>query len=163
MHRCARQWTTSWMLWPKVRRPMRRGGGGQRGCVRSCTLLERKLAADIFDACPLLARSYAIPAVNCVTSSSVNACLEAAAKARAPVMIQFSSGGAQFYAGKGLDNTDFDAAIAGAVSGAYHVRKLAAKYGVPVILHTDHCAKKLLPWVDGMPSHKHMRMTSLCG
>jgi len=95
-------------------------------------------------------RGYAIPAVNCVTSSSVNACLEAAAKARAPVMIQFSSGGAQFYAGKGLDNTDFDAAIAGAVSGAYHVRKLAAKYGVPVILHTDHCAKKLLPWVDGM-------------
>ena len=95
-------------------------------------------------------RGYAIPAVNCVTSSSVNACLEAAAKAKAPIMIQFSSGGAQFYAGKGLDNTDYDAAIAGAVSGAYHVRKLAAKYGVPVILHTDHCAKKLLPWVDGM-------------
>jgi len=95
-------------------------------------------------------RGYAIPAVNCVTSSSVNACLEAAAKAQAPIMIQFSSGGAQFYAGKGLDNTDFDAAISGAVSGAYHVRQLAAKYGVPVILHTDHCAKKLLPWVDGM-------------
>merc|ERR1712087_478745 len=93
---------------------------------------------------------YAIPAVNCVTSSSGNACLEAARKADAPIMIQFSSGGAQFYAGKGLDNTDFDAAIAGAVSGAYHVRKLAAKYGVPVILHTDHCAKSLLPWVDGM-------------
>jgi len=95
-------------------------------------------------------RGYAIPAVNCVTSSSVNACLEAAAEAKAPIMIQFSSGGAQFYAGKGLDNTDFDAAIAGAVSGAYHVRQLAKKYGVPVILHTDHCAKKLLPWVDGM-------------
>ena len=95
-------------------------------------------------------RGYAIPAVNCVTSSSVNACLEAAAAAKAPVMIQFSSGGAQFYAGKGLDNTDFDAAVAGAVSGAHHVRTLAAKYGVPVILHTDHCAKKLLPWVDGM-------------
>ena len=95
-------------------------------------------------------RGYAIPAVNCVTSSSVNACLEAAAKAQAPIMIQFSSGGAQFYAGKGLDNTNFDAAVVGAVSGALHVRKLAAKYGVPVILHTDHCAKKLLPWVDGM-------------
>jgi len=95
-------------------------------------------------------RGYAIPAVNCVTSSSVNACLEAAAKAQAPIMIQFSSGGAQFYAGKGLDNTDYMAAVGGAVSGAYHVRRLAAQYGVPVILHTDHCAKSLLPWVDGM-------------
>jgi len=95
-------------------------------------------------------RGYAIPAVNCVTSSSVNACLEAAAKAQAPIMIQFSSGGSQFYAGKGLDNTGFRAAIAGAVSGAYHVRQLAEAYGVPVILHTDHCAKSLLPWVDGM-------------
>jgi len=95
-------------------------------------------------------RGYAIPAVNCVTSSSVNACLEAAAKAQAPIMIQFSSGGAQFYAGKGLDNTNFRAAVAGAVSGAYHVRQLAEAYGVPVILHTDHCAKNLLPWVDGM-------------
>jgi fructose-bisphosphate aldolase class II len=93
---------------------------------------------------------YALPAVNCVTSSSVNACLEAARKADAPIMIQFSSGGSQFYAGKGLDNTDFKAAISGAVSGAYHVRAMAEQYGVPVILHTDHCAKKLLPWVDGM-------------
>merc|ERR1719316_2436926 len=93
---------------------------------------------------------YAIPAVNCVTSSSVNACLEAARKNDAPVIIQFSSGGSQFYAGKGLDNTDYKAAIAGAVSGAFHVRTLAEQYGVPVILHTDHCAKKLLPWVDGM-------------
>ena len=65
-------------------------------------------------------------------------------------MIQFSSGGSQFYAGKGLDNTDYKAAIAGAVSGAYHVRAMAEQYGVPVVLHTDHCAKKLLPWVDGM-------------
>merc|ERR1719453_2789674 len=95
-------------------------------------------------------KGYAIPAVNCVTSSSVNACLEAARKADAPIMIQFSSGGSQFYAGKGLDNTDFKAAIAGAVSGAYHVRAMAEQYGVPVILHTDHCAKKLLPWVDGL-------------
>jgi len=67
-------------------------------------------------------------------------------------MIQFSSGGSQFYAGKGLDNTNFKAAIAGAVSGAYHVRAMAEQYGVPVVLHTDHCAKKLLPWVDGMLS-----------
>eukprot|EP00435_Cladocopium_sp_Y103_P003728 s1651_g1.t1 len=68
----------------------------------------------------------------------------------APVMIQFSSGGSQFYAGKGLDNTEFHAAIAGAVSGAYHVRAVAEQYGVPVILHTDHCAKNLLPWFDGL-------------
>ena len=63
---------------------------------------------------------------------------------------QFSSGGSQFYAGKGLDNTNYRAAIAGAVSGAYHVRAMAEQYGVPVILHTDHCAKNLLPWMDGM-------------
>ncbi|KAL1528541.1 hypothetical protein AB1Y20_009884 [Prymnesium parvum] len=93
---------------------------------------------------------YAIPAVNCVTSSSINACLEAARKCDAPIIIQFSSGGSQFYAGKGLDNTNFKAAIAGAVSGAFHVRAMAEQYGVPVILHTDHCAKKLLPWLDGM-------------
>merc|ERR1719316_2034657 len=103
---------------------------------------------DLFD--DAKAKGYAIPAVNCVTSSSVNACLEAARKADAPIIIQFSSGGSQFYAGKGLDNTDFKAAIAGAVSGAYHVRAMAEQYGVPVILHTDHCAKKLLPWMDGM-------------
>jgi len=95
-------------------------------------------------------KGYAIPAVNCVTSSSVNACLEAARKMDAPIIIQFSSGGSQFYAGKGLDNTDFKAAIAGAVSGAFHVRAMAEQYGVPVILHTDHCAKNLLPWMDGM-------------
>merc|ERR1719471_1490846 len=89
---------------------------------------------------------YAIPAVNVVSSSSINACLEAARKPDAPIMIQFSSGGSQFYAGKGLDNTDYRAAIA----GAYHVRAMAEQYGVPVILHTDHCAKKLLPWMDGM-------------
>ncbi|CAK9105756.1 6-bisphosphate aldolase) [Durusdinium trenchii] len=93
---------------------------------------------------------YAIPAVNCVSSSSINACIEAARKMDAPIMIQFSAGGAQFYAGKGLDNTQFHAAIAGAVSGAYHVRAVAEQYGVPVILHTDHCAKKLLPWFDGL-------------
>lgn len=96
------------------------------------------------------AKGYAIPAVNCVTSSSINACLESARRNDAPIMIQFSSGGSQFYAGKGLDNSDYRAAIAGAVSGAFHVRTMAEQYGVPVILHTDHCAKKLLPWVDGL-------------
>ena len=93
---------------------------------------------------------YAIPAVNCVTSSSINACLEAAKKINSPIVIQFSGGGAQFFAGKGLDNTNYKASIAGAVSGAYHVRAMAEVYGVPVILHTDHCAKDLLPWLDGM-------------
>jgi len=93
---------------------------------------------------------YAIPAVNCVSSSGINACLEAARANDAPIIVQFSSGGSQFYAGKALDNTDFRAAIAGAVSGAFHVRTLAEQYGVPVILHTDHCAKGLLPWVDGL-------------
>ena len=93
---------------------------------------------------------YAIPAVNCVSSSGINACLEAARRNDAPIIIQFSSGGSQFYGGKGLDNTNYRAAIAGAVSGAFHVRTMAEQYGVPVILHTDHCAKKLLPWVDGL-------------
>eukprot|EP00565_Helicotheca_tamesis_P004403 CAMPEP_0185723282 /NCGR_PEP_ID=MMETSP1171-20130828/172_1 /TAXON_ID=374046 /ORGANISM="Helicotheca tamensis, Strain CCMP826" /LENGTH=439 /DNA_ID=CAMNT_0028390961 /DNA_START=46 /DNA_END=1365 /DNA_ORIENTATION=- len=93
---------------------------------------------------------YAIPAVNCVSSSGINACLEAARKNDAPIIIQFSSGGSQFYGGKGLDNKNYRAAIAGAVSGAFHVRTMAEQYGVPVILHTDHCAKKLLPWVDGL-------------
>jgi len=93
---------------------------------------------------------YAIPAVNCVSSSGINACLEAARQADAPIIVQFSSGGSQFYAGKGLDNSHLSAAIAGAISGAFHARTLAEQYGVPVILHTDHCAKKLLPWIDGL-------------
>jgi len=93
---------------------------------------------------------YAIPAVNCVSNSGINACLEAARKNDAPIIVQFSSGGSQFYGGKGLDNTNYRAAIAGAVSGAFHVRTLAEQYGVPVILHTDHCSKQLLPWVDGL-------------
>ena len=95
-------------------------------------------------------KGYAIPAVNCVTSSSINSCLEAARANDAPIMIQFSSGGSQFYAGKGLDNSNYQAAIAGAVSGAFHVRTLAEQYGVPVVLHTDHAGMKLLPWVDGL-------------
>ncbi|GKZ01326.1 hypothetical protein MPSEU_001083600 [Mayamaea pseudoterrestris] len=95
-------------------------------------------------------KGYAIPAVNCVSSSGINACLEAARRNDAPIIIQFSSGGSQFYGGKGLDNTNYRAAIAGAVSGAFHVRTMAEQYGVPVILHTDHCAKKLLPWIDGL-------------
>ena len=93
---------------------------------------------------------YAIPAVNCVSSSGINACLEAARKNDAPIIIQFSSGGSQFYGGKSLDNSNYRAAIAGAVSGAFHVRTMAEQYGIPVILHTDHCSKQLLPWIDGL-------------
>lgn len=93
---------------------------------------------------------YAIPAVNCVSSSGINACLEAARSNDAPIIIQFSSGGSQFYGGKGLDNSSYRAAIAGAVSGAFHVRTMAEQYGIPVILHTDHCSKQLLPWIDGL-------------
>jgi len=95
---------------------------------------------------------YAIPAVNCVSSSGINACLEAARLNDAPIIIQFSSGGSQFYGGKGLDNSDYRAAIAGAVSGAFHTRTMAEQYGIPVILHTDHCSKQLLPWIDGLIS-----------
>ncbi|MEN8155642.1 MAG: class II fructose-bisphosphate aldolase [Bacteroidota bacterium] len=93
---------------------------------------------------------YAIPAVNVVGTNSVNAVIEAAKDVSAPVMIQFSNGGAVFFAGKGLSNEDQKAAIAGAVSGANHVHAMAEAYGVPVILHTDHAAKKLLPWIDGL-------------
>jgi fructose-bisphosphate aldolase class II len=106
------------------------------------------------------ARGYAIPAVNCVSNSGINACLEAARINDAPIIIQFSSGGSQFYAGKGLDNKNYHAAIAGAVSGAFHVRTMAEQYGVPVILHTDHCSKKLLPWLDGLLDASERYFTS---
>jgi len=93
---------------------------------------------------------FAIPAVNCTSSSTVNAVLEAARDIKAPVIIQFSNGGSAFYAGKGISNKNQEASILGAVAGALHVRQVAKAYGIPVILHSDHCAKKLLPWFDGM-------------
>nr|NQU93518.1 class II fructose-bisphosphate aldolase [Bacteroidota bacterium] len=93
---------------------------------------------------------FAIPAVNVVGSDSINAVMEAARKVNSPVIIQFSNGGAAFYAGKGISNENEQSAIAGAVSGALHIHKLAGYYGIPVILHTDHAAKKLLPWIDGL-------------
>jgi fructose-bisphosphate aldolase class II len=93
---------------------------------------------------------FAIPAVNVVGTNSVNAVLEAAREAKAPVMIQFSNGGGIFFAGKGLSNDNQQAAIAGSISGAKHVHYMSELYGVPVILHTDHAAKKLLPWIDGL-------------
>ncbi len=94
--------------------------------------------------------NFAIPAVNVVGTNSVNAVLETAKAVNSPVIIQFSNGGAQFFAGKGLSNEGQQAAILGGVSGAMHVHAMAKAYGVTVVLHTDHCAKKLLPWVDGL-------------
>ena len=93
---------------------------------------------------------YALPAVNVVGSNTINTVLETAAELKSPVILQFSNGGAQFNAGKGLSNDNEKAAVAGAVAGAKHVHELAELYGATVILHTDHCAKKLLPWMDGM-------------
>jgi len=93
---------------------------------------------------------FALPAVNCIGTDSVNAVLEAAKKVNSPVMIQASNGGGSFLAGKGVGLGGQDAAILGSISMAQHVHLMAEKYGVPVVLHTDHCAKKLLPWIDGL-------------
>ncbi|OON39514.1 class II fructose-bisphosphate aldolase [Izhakiella australiensis] len=105
---------------------------------------------------------FALPAVNCVGTDSINAVLEAAAKVKAPVIVQFSNGGAAFIAGKGYKSDKPQAAaIIGAISGAKHVHLMAEQYGVPVILHTDHCAKKLLPWIDGLldAGEEHFKAT----
>jgi len=95
-------------------------------------------------------KGFAIPAVNVTGSSTVNTVLETAASLNAPVIIQFSNGGAHFNAGKGLSNENQKAAIAGGIAGAKHIHELAKVYGATVILHTDHCAKSLLPWIDGL-------------
>ena len=95
-------------------------------------------------------KGFALPAINVTNTSTVNAVMEAAAKNNAPIIIQFSNGGAQFFAGKGLSNENHRAGIAGAVSGARHVHAMAELYGATVILHTDHAARKLLPWIDGL-------------
>ena len=107
-----------------------------------------KVLQDVFEYAK--ENKFAFPAVNVISSSTINAALQAAKEAKSAIMIQFSNGGAVFNAGKLLDNTDQKAAVAGSVAGAYHVREMAKHYGVPVILHTDHCAKKLLPWIDGL-------------
>lgn len=111
---------------------------------------------------------FAIPAVNCTSSSTINAALQTARDIKSPIIIQFSNGGAAFYAGKGIDNKSQQASVLGAVAGALHTRQMAKYYGVPVILHSDHCAKKLLPWFDGMlqanqdyfDTHGHALFTS---
>ena len=95
-------------------------------------------------------KGFALPAVNVTSSSTVNAVIETAAKLNAPAILQFSNGGAQYFAGKGLSNANEKSAILGGISGAMHVHQVAAAYGATVILHTDHCAKNLLPWIDGL-------------
>ncbi len=93
---------------------------------------------------------YALPAVNVTNTSTVNTVMETASEVNSPAIIQFSNGGCLFYAGKSLSNEDQKAAIAGGISGALHVHKMAKLYGSSIILHTDHAAKKLLPWIDGL-------------
>jgi fructose-bisphosphate aldolase class II len=105
-------------------------------------------AAKLLDICK--ANGFALPAINVVGTNSVNAVMEAARDVNMPIIIQFSNGGAHFWAGKGLDNEGQKAAILGAIAGAKHVHTLAEAYGISVILHTDHAARKLLPWIDGL-------------
>ncbi len=104
---------------------------------------------------------FALPAVNVTGSSTINGVLETAAKLNSPVIIQFSNGGAAFNAGKGLSNANEQASVLGAIAGAKHIHTLAKAYGATVILHTDHCAKKLLPWLDGLmdANEKHFQET----
>lgn len=106
-------------------------------------------------------KGFALPAINVTSSSTVNGVMETAAKLKSPVIIQFSNGGAHFFAGKGLSNENEKAAIAGGVAGAKHIHTLAEAYGATVILHTDHCAKNLLPWIDGLldASEEHFKLT----
>ena len=114
----------------------------------------------LFEICK--SEGFALPAVNCVNTESINGVLEAAAKVNSPVIVQFSNGGATFFAGKGLKPANGQRAdILGAISGAHHVHRVAEAYGVPVVLHTDHCAKKLLPWLDGLldAGEEHFKAT----
>ncbi len=106
-------------------------------------------------------KGFALPAVNVTSSSTINAAMETAARLNAPIIIQFSNGGGCFMAGKGLSNDNQQAAIAGSIAGAKQIHELAELYGATVILHTDHCAKKLLPWIDGLlhASEKHFAQT----
>jgi len=114
---------------------------------RSGILYGEELAALYDDA---KQNKFAMPAVNVTNTNTVNAVLETAAKVNSPVIIQFSNGGAQFFAGKGMPNDKLQANISGAISGALHVHNVAKYYGVPVVLHTDHAAKKWLPWIDAL-------------
>lgn len=111
-------------------------------------VLDGAQCQTLFDFCK--SKQMALPAVNCTSSSSVNAVLEAARDSKNPVVIQVSQGGGAFYCGKGVKDTDLKASVTGAVALAMHTRTVAPMYGIPVVIHSDHCAKKLLPWFDGM-------------
>jgi len=95
-------------------------------------------------------KKFAIPAINVTSSSTCVAALEAARDAKAPIILQVSQGGAAYFCGKGVSNGNQEASIAGAVAAAHYIIAVSPAYGIPVVLHTDHCAKKLLPWFDGM-------------
>jgi len=125
---------------------------------RSGVLFGDEVRAVFMDA---KSRGYAIPAVNVIGSNSINAVMETAKDVNSPVIIQFSNGGAIFNAGKGLNLEGHEKAILGSVAGALHINTLAEAYGIPVILHTDHCSRKLLPWIDGLisESEKHFEAT----
>jgi len=114
---------------------------------------------DLLDAAK--EQGYAIPGVNIVGTNSINACMEAAASYGGPIMVTFSKGGGQFIAGKSVNNDADQASIAGTIAGAKHVHEVAALYGVPVVLHTDHCQKAWLPWIDGLltASEEHFAAT----
>lgn len=116
--------------------------GGKSGVIHGTELIELFAHAQ--------QKGYAIPAVNCTSSSIINSCMEAAKEVNSPMIIQFSNGGGASIAGKAVSNKNEQASIAGSIAGALHVRSLAKYYGVPIILHTDHCHKKILPWVDGL-------------
>lgn len=93
---------------------------------------------------------FAIPAINVTSSSTAVAALEAARDSKSPIILQTSNGGAAYFAGKGISNEGQNASIKGAIAAAHYIRSIAPAYGIPVVLHSDHCAKKLLPWFDGM-------------
>ena len=110
-------------------------------------LFGEELAALLNDAKD---NQFALPAVNTIGTNTINAVLETAAKVNSPVIIQFSNGGAQFIAGKGMPNDNLQGNILGGISGALHIHNVAKAYGVPVVLHTDHASKKWLPWISGL-------------
>jgi fructose-bisphosphate aldolase class II len=95
-------------------------------------------------------RKFAMPAVNVSGSNTINSVLETASEINSPVIIQFSNGGSQFIAGKGMSNENFKASISGSVAGAYHIHKVIDNYNAKVIIHTDHCSRNILPWIDGL-------------
>ena len=95
-------------------------------------------------------KKFALPAINVSGTNTINSVLETASELNSPVIIQFSSGGSQFIAGKGMPNNGFNSSISGSIAGAYHIHKVIDEYNSKVVIHTDHCSKKLLPWIDGL-------------